>query len=420
MMPTLSAGRWWTLAAVFVMGTAARLSASDVPPSPAVQPRLEKWIDIQWTLGPDLPQGFQDSDGGILGSQLITACGFCSGGLPEDNRRKPGRYPRGFLQKTWALNLEQPDAPWAPLPDFPGEARQGLFSAALGDALYFWGGFSYSQPYCYRDGYRLERRGGTWNWDRLPDLPGQLTSAALCSVGSKIYLCGGADYDGETGFFTEHDRSKQRPRMGAQLFVFDTTSPNDGWRRLAECPGTPRFVHSLQQAHGKLYLIGGATGDVVKDGQRYGYCTVVDNWSFDPESRRWSRLRDLPVSSGNFPKSSNLVFEDRYLILPGGHQYTYINNPDGTIRPAYGKASRKRAESGLHNDVFVYDTKTDLFGAGDPLPIDNNLPMSVVRGQRLYLLGGETGGGEIDGKYYGHHPDLLLVGTMTLRKDAPQ
>ncbi|MSR60128.1 MAG: hypothetical protein EXS05_21220 [Planctomycetaceae bacterium] len=384
------------------------------------QPRLEKWINIDWSLGPDLPQGFQDSDGGILGSQLITTCGFCSGGLPEDNRRKPGRYPRGFLTKTWSLNLADAAANWQALPDFPGEARQGVFSVVTEDTLYVWGGFSYSPPFCYQDGFQLQRNSsGDWSWKPLPGLPWKLTSAAMCVVDSKIYLCGGADYDGVTGFFTEHDRAKQNPRMGARFLVYDVKTPDKGWQSQPECPGTPRFVQAFQQVGGKLYLIGGATGDVVKDGTRYGYCTVVDNWSFDPATEKWSRIRDLPVSSGNFPKSSNLVFQDRFIILPGGHQYTYVNNPDGTLRLAYGKASQKRPESGLHNDVFVYDTKSDLFGTGDPLPIDNNLPMSVVRGNQLYLLGGETGGGEIDGKYYGHHPDLLLIGTMTLREGAP-
>ena len=48
----------------------------------------------------------------------------------------------------------------------------------------------------------------------------------------------------------------------------------------------------------------------------------------------------------------------------------------------------------------------------DPMPIDNNLPMTVVRGDRIYLLGGETGGGVVEGEFYGHHPDLLLIGKL--------
>jgi N-acetylneuraminic acid mutarotase len=216
-----------------------------------------------------------------------------------------------------------------------------------------------------------------------------------------------------TGFFTEADRHGKNPRLGARLLILDTKAPEAGWIEGPECPGTARFVHAVQAVNGRLFVLGGATGDVVRDGVRYGYCTVVDNWMFDPTSADWTRLRDLPVSSGNYPKSTNLVFKDRWIILPGGHQYTWVMGPDGSLRGKYGVASQKRPESGLHNDVFVYDTASNVFGTADKLPIDNNLPMSVVDGDRIYLLGGETGGGTINGMYYGHHPDLFLTGKIS-------
>ena len=52
---------------------------------------LPLMLRIQWERGANLPQGFQDSDGGIIDSQLVTVGGFCGGGLDEDHRRKPGR-----------------------------------------------------------------------------------------------------------------------------------------------------------------------------------------------------------------------------------------------------------------------------------------------------------------------------------------
>jgi N-acetylneuraminic acid mutarotase len=172
-------------------------------------------------------------------------------------------------------------------------------------------------------------------------------------------------------------------------------------------------VNSFAAVGGQLYVIGGASGNVQRDGTNYGYCTVVDNWRFDPATASWTRLVDLPISSGNFARSSNAVFKDRYIVLPGGHQYTYVLNPDGTVREKYGIASQKSPASGLHNDVFVYDTETETIGTADALPIDNNLPMTVVHGDEIFLLGGETGGGFVEGKYYGHHPDLCLVGKIS-------
>ena len=380
-------------------------------PSPDPQQSLSPMLRIEWRRGPNLPQGFQDSDGGILGGRLITVGGFCSGGLNADNQHKPGVYPRGFLNKGWALNLKHPADGWASIDPFPGVPRQGLSAVQVGDALLFWGGFSYSDPFCYRDGWRLTRRQGVWKWDPLPAMPWPLSSPAMAVIGSRIYLFGGADYDA-TQFYTDVDRHGKTERMGARLLVIDASRLEDGWKELPACPGSPRWVHTMAAVGGRLYVLGGATGNTVQDGTSYGYCTVVDNWSFDPVREQWTRLRDLAVSSGNFPRSPGNVFRGRYILLPGGHQYGYVRNPDGTIREKYGTASSANPASGLYNNVFVYDTRTDLFGTAGILPIDNNLPMTVVRGNQIYLVGGETGGGVVLGEYYGHHPDLFLQGTI--------
>jgi N-acetylneuraminic acid mutarotase len=402
--------------ALVICSTAAPLLA-DEPRSPSPQVRTYPMVTITWSRGPDLPQGFQDSDGGINGSDLVTVGGFCSGGLEEDNRQKPGRYPRGFLKQAWSIDIGSKTPRWSRLPDFPGTPRQGLSAALVKDALYFWGGFSYTEPYTYDDGWRLSKQGESWKWEPLPRLSWRLTTVAMSVSGTKIYAFGGADYN-SLAFFTEADRAGRTKRLGARLLVHDTEDAGTGWKELPPCPGTPRWVHAMALVEDKLYVIGGASGNTVRDGVNYGYCTIVDNWSFDTRTEQWARLRDLPVSSGNFPRGTNLVFKQRYIIFPGGHQYGYVLNPDGTVREQYGVASQANPASGLHNDVFVYDTRTDLFGTANALPIDNNLPMTVVHGDQIYLLGGETGDGLVDGTYYGHHPDLFLKGTMEISRQT--
>lgn len=400
-----------TTASFLVLGVLPLIiSAEDISTRP--QRQLRPMLKIVWSRGPNLPQGFQDNDGGIIGTELITVGGFCSGGLKEDNRRKPGRYPRGFLKKAWSLDLSDPKPGWRPLPEFPGAARQGLSAARVANQLYFWGGFSYSRPFCYNDGWRLSKQGPLWKWDALPPLPWSLSSSAMAVIGTKIYLFGGADYDAKQ-FYTDTDRAGHRERLGARMLVLDVTQLKSGWRELPSCPGTPRWVHAMAVVSGKLYVIGGATGNTVRKQVNYGYCTVVDNWSFDPQTEQWKRLRDLPISSGNFPRSTNCVFNNRYIVLPGGYQYGYVRNPDGTIRDKYGLPSSANPKNGLYNNVFVYDVLKNNFGTADELPIDNNLPMTVVRGDEIYLLGGETGGGIVEGEYYGHHPDLTLRGKIT-------
>ncbi|MEZ6050843.1 MAG: kelch repeat-containing protein [Planctomycetaceae bacterium] len=394
------------------------ICADDVTDSAIVQDSIAPMLKITWRLGADLPQGFQDSDGGILGDRLITIGGFCSGGLEEDNRRKTGRYPRGFLKKGWSLDLRDAESDWTSLPDLPGPARQGLSAAIVDDALYVWGGFSYEEPYCYRDGWRFSREGDRWQWSELPPFPWPINSTSLATVGSRIYACGGSDYNAER-FFTETDRAGGRERLGARLLMFDTNALSAGWQELEACPGTPRWVHTMAAIDGELYVIGGATGDTLRDGSSVGYCTVVDNWKYNTADRQWTRLRDLPVASGNFPRSTNNVFQNRYILLPGGYQYGHVLNPDGSLRQPYGQVHSAIEKSGLCNDVFVYDTRSGLFGTADRLPIDNNLPMTVIRDDTIYLIGGETGGGVIQGHYYGHHPDLLLIGQIEVVEAQP-
>ena len=380
--------------------------------APQPQDSLRQMFSITWQKGPNLPQGFQDSDGGIVNNTLISVGGFCQGTTGWANQaqldaEKPGVYPRGFLQKAWGLNLQSPGAGWQSLPDFPGAARQELFSIAVNNQLYCWGGFSYSDPNCYSDGYRLSQQNGTWTWNQLPNLPSPVSSSGICVVGSKIYAVGGADYDGNR-LTTNAGRNGANPRLGSRLLVLDTNNLGAGWRELSACPGTPRFVQATAAVGGKLYVIGGATGN---DNPTEKYATVVDNWQYDPATDGWSRIRDMPVSTGNFP-SGSIVYDNRYVMLVGGAQYDNVIGPDGSVTSPYGTVKKYYPENAYNSDVFVYDTQTNTFGTATGLPLNNNLPMTVVEGNRIHLIGGETGGCTIEGELYGHHPELYLVGTI--------
>ena len=406
MMKQLVFVRFLSLATVLLFVVTAALPSAAEDNGMA----LEKMLDITWKLGPSLPHGFQDSDGGIVDNHLISVGGFCSGHSVPGNVGIPGKkdaYPRGFFKRTWGLDLAQPAAGWKRLPDLPAAERQELFSAVVDDRLYCWGGFSYSEPFAYRDGYRLSRRQGEWVWDKLPELPWAIASGGICSVGSRIYVLGGTDSDSKK-LYTNTDRSGKIARLGARLLMIDTKNLEAGWQQLSQCPGTPRMVCATAAANGKIYVIGGASGN---DNPHGLYCTVVDNWQYDPEADGWRRLPDLPVASGNFP-SGSIVYADRYILLVGGGQYSKVLNPDGTLGEVYGTTTKHYAEKLYDSDVFVYDTKTNRFGAATPLPLNNNLPMMVVEGNRIHLIGGETDRCEIDGEHFGHHPDLYLTGTI--------
>ena len=402
MLPTIARSLW--IVAIVAAANASAHATAQNPWDPQPERDLKLMLHIAWSRGPNLPQGFQDSNGGVIENTLISACGFCAG---HDNDRKPGRYPRGFLKKVWAIDLHNEASGWKDLPEFPGAARQGLMAALVNGGLYYWGGFSYEKPFCYADGYRLLQRDGSWVWEPLPPLPWPLCAAGACAIGTNLYVFGGADYDADT-FFTKTDRAGKCPRLGAQLLVFDARKVDIGWEPLPECPGTPRWVAAVAALGAKIYVIGGATGGP--------YATVVDNWCYDTETRKWSRVRDLPIASGNFPAGA-IVFQNRYLLLGGGYQYDLVANPDGTTRKPYGTPHRFQDGGSYYNDMFVYDTKTDLFGRADSMPLNNNLSMMLVHGDEVFMLGGETGGAVVEGEFYGHHPDLFLKGKISAVED---
>jgi hypothetical protein len=142
---------------------------------------LPHWLDIAWRRGPDLPQPFQDSDGGIVDRLLVTTCGYSESTDTVPGTKK-NSAPNGQHKKTWGLNLNNPANGWQVLPDYPGDARQELCGAVVGSQLFTWGGFSYAPPFAFRDGYRLSRTDGHWQWDAIASLPWPRCSFSFSSI----------------------------------------------------------------------------------------------------------------------------------------------------------------------------------------------------------------------------------------------
>ena len=54
------------------------------------------------------------------------------------------------------------------------------------------------------------------------------------------------------------------------------------------------------------------------------------------------------------------------------------------------------------------------YGFAEGLPINDASPSQVKLNQStVVLLGGETGGGWIDGEYYGQHPEIALMMSLS-------
>ncbi len=384
-----------------------------VPASPEPQPQssLPRMLELSWSAGPRMPQGMQDNLVSAIDNWIVSVGGFCSG---ADNDWKPGLYPRCFLKKVWGLNLADEAGGWAELPPLPGARRQAMHGIRAGNALYAWGGFSYAKPYTYRDAYRLSRADGQWAWESLPPLPRPLAWGGTCTLGSKIFTLGGADYDAQR-FYTQADRAGKVERLGARLIVLDTADLEAGWRELAPCPGTPRCLTAAALVDGKMYFLGGVAVD-----DSGGYNNVVDSWRYDPAADAWERLRDMPIS-GTGSSAGQPVYGGRYILLPCGYQYGTLMKPDGTLAPKYGEASTvKRTwknhpsfkDTHYYNHCYVYDTRTNLYGTATALPYDDVASITLILGDTAYMFPGETAGFVWEDEYFGHHPEFVLKGRI--------
>lgn len=89
---------------------------------------------ITWKKDPDLPQGFQDSNSGIIGKTMITVRGFLS--RQKGDPGKGDKYSRGFLKKVWDLDLSKPGASWGDFPELAAVARHGLSGVVVNVRLH--------------------------------------------------------------------------------------------------------------------------------------------------------------------------------------------------------------------------------------------------------------------------------------------
>ena len=302
------------------------------PTTPA--PLLPSMLSIDWQRLPDAQgfmgskDGFQNSDGGwVSADSVVAAFGHGHGSTSESS----------FFNTAYLLNVTAAAGTpcrgvgagcnhksWQKLPDAPVSGRQDVASAVIGGAVYIVGGFSYSAPFSFADFLRLgPDAAGKWSWTTLPSFPYPLSMHAVSSIGSKLYVQGGACYN-RKAFFNWVDCLGGTAGLGKRLYVFDVADPLAKWIRLPDLPGPPKANAALSSVNGSLFVLGGMSfvPNPKKGPNATSAMTLVDNWRFDPARGQWSQLVDLPVASGNFQTNGPMTaFEDRYIILIGGCAY---------------------------------------------------------------------------------------------------
>jgi hypothetical protein len=405
--------------AVFLMSGAALVAGDAALPGgraccaeefkAPLQDELKPILRIRWRLGPDYPMGIQDSAVGIIRGKVVSAGGFTRHPLNVVKQYPDafGGQPSGFTKLAFAFDPQNESAGWKRITDMPGPARQGAAVAVVDDMLYAMGGINYTEPLTYRDTYRLQEKDGRWVWEELQTcrLPWPVYGAAdsTAVVGKKIYLLGVADYfrgPGADGADFHSEAGRSGSPVGRALLVLDTANLKDGWQRLADCPGVPKFDTAVAAAGGRIYQLGGIFAPLAKS--ELAYYNAVDSWMYGPASDTWIRRRDMPHGSNRRAH----VCADRYILLVSGFKYAKTRNLDGTVTDVYSAEEKSRHfNTFFENTVLVYDTRTGRLGTADRLIEQTCYPSSAIFGDTLYCLGGE-GGPRL------YHPATLQIGKI--------
>lgn len=164
-------------------------------------------------------------------------------------------------------------------------------------------------------------------------------ASAVGVIDGKIYVAGGL------GGGTRGELSSYDPEA-------------DEWTALPDLP-QPLDHAGFGVVQGRFYVLGGRSGGIA------GVSGAVH--IFDPSSGEWSRGANMPTPRGGV--AAAVVGEKIYVI--GGE-----GNPDD--------------ETGVWDDVEVYDTVTNTWERLDPMAVPRHGMGAAAIGNRIYVPGGAT------------------------------
>ncbi|KAK8016244.1 hypothetical protein PG993_014433 [Apiospora rasikravindrae] len=202
------------------------------------------------------------------------------------------------------------------------------------------------------------------HWENLPSLPlGPRQENSVAALGTDVYIL--------AGITTATPNATALPSL--QLVQAYSTESGT-WRRVADVPTPLNHAH-LAAVAGKLYVLGGLTGDgpFLPTGVGYEYDAGSDAWT------RLSEGGDMPEDTIRGAGAVG-VWRDRFVIVAGG---LLDNNPFTGIQHTTANVS-----------VFDAQTGAWLPGEGWPALPDGGRDHAggAVVGDTMYVVGGRCSG----------------------------
>ena len=277
-------------------------------------------------------------------------------------------------------------------------------------------------------------------WDTLAEIPANFTFPVVDTLNGKIHIMGGGGaggatnlhyaYDPETNQWTQKASIPyvaQQPAGAAaagKIHFFGGGFPNSGspvddhyiydpgmdnWTQAADLT-TPRAIHYAASLGGVVYTLAGQ-----------GVTTLCE--AYDPLGDEWVQKNNLP--DGQFWYGAHVTAGDHIYRFCGGgfmgpnnnaHRYhsdmdsweTLPNFPAATHGIAGAAIGDKiYLGGGYHtfaerDEVWIFDTETEEYTPGTPLPLARNYHNMVALDSCIYVVGG-------------HHAIFPEVRTQLLR-----
>jgi N-acetylneuraminic acid mutarotase len=306
--------------------------------------------DIQWRIGPNLPEFRKGGCLCVLDGKVISVFGM--------------RQPWGEMDTMYVYD---PATDWWSR-GVNGPVGQCYVQGTVCDGAFFAVGGRKGQV--RKECYRLEVKNGSHVWSQIASLNDARGWAPSVAVGDALYVFGGA-------------KGGHGPTMSS-VERLDTSKPDAKWEIVSKIPGDSRGWLGAAAVGGKVYVIGGSHffDEKQPDGtDRKRFAEVLE---FDPETKGWATRAPLPYRLAGMDCE---VYDDRYIIVVGGAPD--VDDFTEEMKAAYEKTDRY--ESYYCPFIMDYDVQDDSWRRlPSPLPVPTNDVRVVRIDKTLYVLGGEN------------------------------
>jgi hypothetical protein len=226
---------------------------------------------------------------------------------------------------------------WKPGPPLPVPVNHAMSVAVDGRVYVFGGHLSSNRP--TDAAFVLDTPDNPQGWRRIAPMPQPRGAATAVAIDATVFVAGGVGPGG----------------LAAEMLVYDTST--DRW---TTAPGPPTRREHLGGAgfDGLVYTVGGRTGGLDSNLGAFE--------AYDPRSRQWTRLPDLPTPRGGLAATATCA---GLVVAIGGE----------------ARATFSQAEA--------FDIRTGAWKALPPLPTPRHgLGVVAIRNTIYTLAGGPEPG----------------------------